>query len=1730
MIHEGDLFCVAWTGDARGIVTCDSRGWISMWTRRSSGARWMMRKKLESVEPQRRCSCSQTVRSPIATHRDGELVRIYRDGRSFETLPSTKDAIHLSWRRIPVLKSGSKRNEDVETWEVDETDRSVLLVFHANGGMQLWTRMGTAWCPSCWLSTDAVSVEWVQQEREEHEDLSFLTGVTRGGEVHVWVALGLAKEGGVCPSISPWRVFCGVFGENRIGSNAVLASATMRYISYSAYEPWDEGYKESWEDLGAEWDFVLVHRDGLLLQATLHSSVHRQGDTLYRLLGQGHVLVTGHSGGIRSLDTWEGRYAAAVDRSGQVLLWLLPSSVHMHSGMGSHCAPLVCKGRLPGRDNIAVSWLKQEESQHQGPSCSPPNENGTGSKAALLAVASSSGVDVYQIKEGDFASLHCQASLPTEVGTIEGLFSAGECFSIVAKEPKLQESAIYTWSIARDEQGKAVCKFHQVYRPSTPLSTWARVEPPSPYDVVLGHVNGSVTLLSLGRNTNIRAETKIGVLLEDVALENDGLIWREVGQIGGCGQPVGSIAACPGGGRVAVHYANTDNVVVLQAEAASDAIYLYEGRINLERKSGKGEVCMSWLDAGGTYPLLLIGTARGSVQCFSRWHVQLSPYQPWKCLASYLEDCRDVKACVWAKGGLAVVAMGSDLHVLSPHLQLLAGRTEVSNLLPPGKVHKGLCSLFSAASAISGAVPVYFPTVLRKLIIQGSLFYVRCALRCLLHCLQGGGNVMDGVSLESMLQSNMKRAPQVDNDSALPSFEGKEPFTARECKDLNELLEDIRLKHTGLSQVGLQRDALLSLQAITTHLTELDNGCQPLGLDEPGKRFHRIVRAKQLIRKAVTEALGIPLGGNAMPGDALAARAQIGERPISIGMQDAAWAVMSDGDELLLNSCIENQHQMTWEAFEGLKGGFWIARRDFVASKCEQFARLKFAKSRDPDDCVLFYVALKRLNVLQGLYKVSGNRKFVEFFARDFSQEDNRVAALKNAHVLMSQHRYELAAAFFLLGNALDHAVSVLAKNANQMQLAVMICRLWDSGTSPAFKTLVNNLLVPVALEKGDRWLLSILYSLQGDVQRAASCIGRIDVHNHESCRVQKGDEFAADYCTSLQQFAYSRISIRSLKKAMAMAALRAAYAWEAYGIPLQALETLSMWKEMSKGFPIPEDLVDSPRLTLNPDSPVHPDAGSGPGTPRSFQEEVLEAEAAFKGYMEASVRDKVFDSWQARLAAACLTRPYATGRVGADDVPESVIKTDVASLVASNLVVDSHRVSSQVEKFKFLLQCWKVAKVQNVVPSPMSRPETLVLQESRNLRAVTQASHVHKNQSTMGKQQSTALDGSEFKEVQGTFGAAIEISEHEGELLYALCKKAYEDEILVSSDTKGILAVKTGGDAYSQLHGKRKSNLVYGKVWKRLNWHSPFKPLERALSPDILPDSSTICSRSIHAHPLADFFATGSAESFEDHSRCIYLWQCGLNAPVQRLMLPTYPGVHRISPAARVRFDDHGNRLGCISACGHLVQWGIANSRSFSSSPLYMHKFFKGSGRDLAFIDGHTSLVAVAGSADEGCTIKLLDLFAPPGRAATAKLEIHGGEARCLEAWSEGGIPHLASGGSSGMIMVHDLRRLDQPLWTEKSCDHGKVTCLSLGRFYMKGRVRGILAYGTLSGGIGILESKNGMHLQEFHAVHERRTFLNPRGNHALTVQAVTGVLLMEDVGLVTCGGDGFVKLLQHK
>ena len=75
---------------------------------------------------------------------------------------------------------------------------------------------------------------------------------------------------------------------------------------------------------------------------------------------------------------------------------------------------------------------------------------------------------------------------------------------------------------------------------------------------------------------------------------------------------------------------------------------------------------------------------------------------------------------------------------------------------------------------------------------------------------------------------------------------------------------------------------------------------------------------------------------------------------------------------------------------------------------------------------MLWYLLLGKKNVVGTLFKRQAeHRATYEFVMKSFIDKKERAAASKNAFSLLSQKRYELSAAFFVLGNYLSVLITI---------------------------------------------------------------------------------------------------------------------------------------------------------------------------------------------------------------------------------------------------------------------------------------------------------------------------------------------------------------------------------------------------------------------------------------------------------------------------------------------------------------------------------------------------------------------------------------------------------------------------------------------------------------------------------------------------------------------------------
>ncbi|CAA7044358.1 unnamed protein product [Microthlaspi erraticum] len=416
--------------------------------------------------------------------------------------------------------------------------------------------------------------------------------------------------------------------------------------------------------------------------------------------------------------------------------------------------------------------------------------------------------------------------------------------------------------------------------------------------------------------------------------------------------------------------------------------------------------------------------------------------------------------------------------------------------------------------------------------------------------LSSGPNLKDfqwGGTSGSMLQNSQFQAglqSNVSMDSYSSNSSQSSPATDLEfsgfCEQLNKL-----------SDGAICRIEKMQYFAIADLLCEISNPQSTsvyANLDEAGRRFWVTLRFKQLyLARSSGETASM--------------------EELDIDSSMIGWAFHSESQENLSTSLLPNES--SWQQMRSLGFGFWYSNVAQLRSRMEKLARQQYLKNKNPKDCALLYIALNRIQVLAGLFKISKNEKdkpLVAFLSRNFQEEKNRSAALKNAYVLMGKHQLEMAIGFFLLGGEPSSAINVCVKNLQDEQLALVICRLVDGQGGTLESDLIKKYILPSALQRGDFWLASLLKWELGEYHQSfLAMTGWLENPVTGSSTVTSNHISFVDpsiglYCLMLatKNNVKNALGERNASNLSRWATLMAATAFSRCGLPLEALECLS--------------------------------------------------------------------------------------------------------------------------------------------------------------------------------------------------------------------------------------------------------------------------------------------------------------------------------------------------------------------------------------------------------------------------------------------------------------------------------------------------------------------------------------------------------------------------------------------
>jgi RAVE protein 1 C terminal len=361
--------------------------------------------------------------------------------------------------------------------------------------------------------------------------------------------------------------------------------------------------------------------------------------------------------------------------------------------------------------------------------------------------------------------------------------------------------------------------------------------------------------------------------------------------------------------------------------------------------------------------------------------------------------------------------------------------------------------LFHVVRRLNGPLPVFHPQFLGQCILAGKTALVHKILTTLLHKLKFEGDEIDSflnLSLQIFIEDAelIFRAGSKEMRSSFADFSiEEEPQVVDQdvAASLTENLVKITLPQISHHEQFYLADIIECVAAVEKHRRSMD---------ENAARYLLFFRQHMLRR-----------------GQALDPRSGVSWREI-------VWAFHSGSQDILVDLVSRSfQGKMLWEHARESGMFMWITDSAALRAQLEIIARNEYTKTyeKSPVDCSLYYLALGKKAVLQGLWRMaSWNREqasTVRLLANNFNEARWKTAALKNAYALLGRHRFEYAASFFLLAGALRDAINVCANPLGDIQLAVTIARVYEGDDGPILRELIEDRILPHAAETGNRWM-----------------------------------------------------------------------------------------------------------------------------------------------------------------------------------------------------------------------------------------------------------------------------------------------------------------------------------------------------------------------------------------------------------------------------------------------------------------------------------------------------------------------------------------------------------------------------------------------------------------------------------------------------------------------------------
>ncbi|CAK7274350.1 regulator of (H+)-ATPase in vacuolar membrane [Sporothrix epigloea] len=409
----------------------------------------------------------------------------------------------------------------------------------------------------------------------------------------------------------------------------------------------------------------------------------------------------------------------------------------------------------------------------------------------------------------------------------------------------------------------------------------------------------------------------------------------------------------------------------------------------------------------------------------------------------------------WLGDGDLVIGTGNQLLV---HDRMYSVPNALVTGLRLPQTKKRVWDLFDIVQRLNGPLPVFHPQFLSQCMLAGKSDLVQQILSALHKVLKFW---VPGDAVDDYLGFDMQ---QFYNGEWKTKSEGTEKHPGTSLFARNSLVDVEEDNFSeGVAQALNEKLTTVALPQLSGHeqiqLVDIVECAglvekQRRSMDENGARYMLFFR-QHALRKGRTNE-------------------------IHLSWREISWAFHSASQDILVGFVSRQHHDaLRWE--EARESGIfmWLTDNSAVRTQFEVIARNEYAKSevKNPVDCSLFYLALRKKTVLQGLWRMASWNKeqgaTQRLLANNFEEPKWKTTALKNAYALMSKRRFKYAASFFLLADHLQDAVNVCFNQLNDLQLAITIARVYEGDRGPVLKRFLEEEVLAAAAQEGNRWLAS---------------------------------------------------------------------------------------------------------------------------------------------------------------------------------------------------------------------------------------------------------------------------------------------------------------------------------------------------------------------------------------------------------------------------------------------------------------------------------------------------------------------------------------------------------------------------------------------------------------------------------------------------------------------------------